>query len=241
MVVWPNDFGLKFVENFALLDSYGCTRTPLLEPMNIANGGMKAFQAEKRLRSAEFHNHQVYALYRLCNLLDDLPQTAVRSVLRRILTIRQCAIPRGPKPLVLPLLAHEPFQSAVEQWMSEIIINSKDYMIPFHLPHKKCVAGKHRSLRDVIYNNIAVVEQWQWDSPPPCNCAEFRLRHPHAHIVDGHIASPLVSIQFFQAPLPITAVFYGLTAVSELVSLFNRILAQRSTLVVPSQHIYCHI
>ena len=81
----------------------------LLEPydnwlllMNIANGGMKAFQAEKGLRSAEFHNHQVYALYRLYNLLDDPPQTAVRSVLRRILTFRQCAIPRGPEPLVLP-------------------------------------------------------------------------------------------------------------------------------------------
>ena len=164
--------------------------------MNIANGGMKAFQAEKGLRSAEFHNHQVYALYRLYNLLDDPPQTAVRSVLRRILTFRQCAIPRGPEPLVLPVLAHESFQSAVEQWMSEIIISSKDYMIPFHLPHKKSVAGKHRSLRDVIYNNIAVVEQWQWDFPPPCNCAELRLRHPHAHIVDGHIASPLSQFSF---------------------------------------------
>ena len=85
---------------------------------------------------------------------------AVRSVLRRILTFRQCAIPRGPRPLVPPLLAHESFQTTVEQWRSQIIINSKDYMIPFHLPHKKCVAGKHRSLRDVIYNNIAVVEQW---------------------------------------------------------------------------------
>ena len=175
----------------------------LLEPydnwlllLNIANGGVKAFQAEKRLRSAEFHNHQVYALYRLCNLLDDPPQTAVRSVLRRILTFRQCAIPRGPKPLVLPLLAHETFQNAVEQWMSEIIVNSKDYMIPFHLPHKKCVAGKHRSLRDVIYNNIAVVDKWQWDLPPPCNCAQLRLRHPHAHTVDGHIASPLSQFSF---------------------------------------------
>ena len=159
--------------------------------MNIANRGMKAFQAEKRLRSAEFHNHQIYALYRLCNLLDDPPQTAVRAVLRRILTFRQCAIPKGPKPLVLPLLAHDSFQSTVEQWISNIITDSKDYMIPFHLPHKKCVAGKHRSLRDIVYNNIAIVEHWHWDTPPSCNCAKLRLQHPQAQVIDGHIASPL--------------------------------------------------
>ena len=42
----------------------------ILEPIdnwllltNLANGGMKAFQTEKRLRSAEFHHHQV-----LCTL-----------------------------------------------------------------------------------------------------------------------------------------------------------------------------
>ena len=132
----------------------------------------------------------------MCNLLDDPPQTAVRSVLRRILTFRQCAIPRGPKPLVLPLLAHDSFQVAVERWISDIIINSKEYMILFHLPHKKCVAGKHRSLRDVIYNNIALAEQWMWDSPSPCNCQVLRLQHPDIHSVDGHIASPLSQFSF---------------------------------------------
>ena len=115
--------------------------------INLANGGMKAFQTEKRLRSAEFHHHQVYALYRLCNLLDDPPQTAVRAIIRRILQFRQCAVPRSPRPLVLALLAHQPFQQSIEQWISDFIKVSKDYMIPFHLPHKKCAAGKHRSLR----------------------------------------------------------------------------------------------
>ena len=110
--------------------------------MTIANGGMKAFQTAKRLQSAEFHHHQIYALYRLCNLLDDPPQAAVRAVLRRILSFRQCAFPRSPRPLVLRLLAHDSFQSAVEQWISGIIVATKDYMIPFHLSHKNCVAGK---------------------------------------------------------------------------------------------------
>ena len=99
---------------------------------------------------------------------------------------------------IRPRLLFVPFYDASSHSVDvrSHVINSKDYMIPFHLPHKKCVAGKHRSLRDVIYNNIAVVEQWHWDVPPPCNCAELRLRHPHAHVVDGHIASPLSQFSF---------------------------------------------
>ena len=107
MAVLANDFG-KSTTKASHLRTAPIIENTVLGPydnwlllMNIANRGMKAFQTEKRLRSAEFHNHQVYARYRMCNLLDDPPQTFVRSVLRRILTCRQCAIPRGPKPLVL--------------------------------------------------------------------------------------------------------------------------------------------
>ena len=101
-----------------------------------------------------------------------------------------------PRPLVLPLLAHQPYQRAVECWVADIISNTKDYMIPFHLPHKKCVAGKHRSLRDVIYNNISMAESWSWESPPCCNCSQLRQQHPHAKFIDGHLASPLSMMSF---------------------------------------------
>ena len=108
---------------------------------------------------------QISALFRPCTLLDDLPQTAVRSVLRRILRFRQRATLHGPRlrPLVLPLLAHDSLQKSVEQWISGLIFASKDYidyMTQFHMSHKKCVAGKHRSLRDVIYNASALAELW---------------------------------------------------------------------------------
>ena len=177
----------------------------ILEPVdnwllliNLANGGMKAFQTEKRLRSAEYHHEQVYAPYRLWNLLDDPPQTAVRSTLRRVLQFRQCAVPRSPRPPVLPLLAHQSFPRAIEQWIAGIISTAKDYMIPFHLPHKKSVAGKHRSLRGVIYNNISMAESWTWESPPYCNCSLLRQQHPHAKFIDGHLASPLSMMSFFR-------------------------------------------
>ena len=69
-------------------------------------------------------------------------------------------------------------------------------MIPFHLPHKKCLAGKHRSLRDVIYNNISMAESWTWDLPPCCNCSLLRQQHPRAKFIHGHLASPLAMMSF---------------------------------------------
>ena len=195
--------GIKVRRRLRTLGLLHLYQNTILEPVgnwllliNPANGGMKAFQTEKRLRSAEFHHQQVYVLYRLCNLLDDPPQTAVRAILRRILQFRHCTIPRSPRPLVLPLLAHQSYQRAIEQWIAGIISTAKDYMIPFHLPHKKCVAGKHRSLRDVIYNNISIAESWTWESPLCCNCSLLRQQHPRAEFIDGHLASPLSMMSF---------------------------------------------
>ena len=68
-------------------------------------------------------------------------------------------------------------------------------MIPFHLPHKKCVAGKHRSIRDAIYNNISMAESWSWETPPS-NCSQLRQQHPHVKFIDGHLASPLSMMSF---------------------------------------------
>ena len=41
-----------------------------------------------------------------------------------------------------------------------------------------------------------MAESWSWGSPPECNCEVLRQQHPHAHFVDGHLASPLSSLTF---------------------------------------------
>ena len=132
-----------------------------------------------------------------------------------------------PRPLVLPLLAHRPYQRAVERWVADIISNSKDDMVPFHLPHKKCVAGKHRSLRDVIYNNISMAESWSWESPPSCNCSQLRQRHPFAKFVDGHLASPLSLMSFSGRLQHIPTVLDGFSTVPQLASLHLSYMACR--------------
>ena len=66
---------LKVRQKLGTLGLLRLYENTLLEPfdnwlllMNSANGGMRAFQTEKRPRSAEFRHHQIYALVRLCNL-----------------------------------------------------------------------------------------------------------------------------------------------------------------------------
>ena len=56
--------------------------------VQLARGGMRTFEAEKTLRSAQFHSQHFYALLRMTMLLDDLPRTRVRAILKRNLKFR---------------------------------------------------------------------------------------------------------------------------------------------------------
>ena len=158
--------------------------------MSIAHGGMQSFQAEKRLRSAQFQDLHVYALLRSTMLLDDPPRTRVRSVLKRILQFRDKPFPKPGKPVVLPLLGSDRFKQKVQQWMNQQIQDHKEFIIPFHLPSKSVVAGKFPSLRTRLYDHLHNIQQWDWDIQPECLCDTHLQQHPHLQTVDGHVASP---------------------------------------------------
>ena len=151
---------------------------------------MSAFNTERRLRSSEFHAAHLYALYRMCNLLDDPPRTAVKAALRSCLTFRNLAVPKFGKPLTIPMLANTDFSKSVRRWIQSLIHQYKDYLIPFHLPSKTVIAGTFPSFRSVLYNNIILQQQWDWDHPPVCHCEQWKQQHPQLRVVDGHVASP---------------------------------------------------
>ena len=131
---------------------------------------MQSFQAERRLRSAQFQDLHVYALLRSTMLLDDPPRTPVRSILKRILKFRDKPFPKPGIPLVLPLLGNDRFKHKVQQWMNQQIRDHKEFMIPFHLPSKSVVAGKFPSLRTRLYNHLQSIQQWDWAIQPECQC-----------------------------------------------------------------------
>ena len=162
--------------------------------VQLARGGMQTFEAEKTLRSALFHSQHIYALLRMTLLLDDPPRTRVRAILKRVLKFRDCPEPPYTKPLILPMLGHKRFKKDLQRWMVQRIQEHKPFLVPFHLPNKSVIVGKLPSIRDILYNHLSVIQQWQWEQEPQCRCRELLQEHPELEVVEGHIASPAMKL-----------------------------------------------
>ena len=107
----------------------------------ISQGGLRAFDAERLLRSAQVSGLQCYALFRMSGFLDDPPRSAVKSTLKRRLRFRNLPIPRSAQPLCIPFLAHPTFAANVRTWIRGHIIRYKYFLVPFHLPQYNCYFG----------------------------------------------------------------------------------------------------
>ena len=67
----------------------------------------------------------LYALLRLSNNnLDDPRRTRVKSLIRKAIEFRDGVMPPKPKPLTLPLLAHDEFSHRVSDWLRDMCPNS---------------------------------------------------------------------------------------------------------------------
>ena len=73
----------------------------------ISQGGLRVFDAERLLRSAQVSDLQCYALFRMSGFLDDPPRSAVKCTLKRCLRFRNLPIPRSAQPLCIPFLAFD--------------------------------------------------------------------------------------------------------------------------------------
>ena len=158
--------------------------------MTLAADAERSFQMASRLRSNEFHQIHVYALYRLALHCDDPPRSKIRSILKKVMDFRKYPRPGTARPLCLPMLAHSTFSRSLQTFVSELIQSNKEYLVPFHLPSKKILAGKHQTIADLLYNHQKHLQRWSVDVPPLCPCQRLLQEHPNLATVEGHIASP---------------------------------------------------
>ena len=114
----------------------------------------------------------------------------VKALLKTILLFRGMALPRQSHPLVIPLLAHS-CKQAVKGFLRREVQHQKEHLVPFHLPSTQVVAGKHASIKDVLYNHLRLQRSWSWTTPPQCHCGRLHLHHPELRVVQGHVASPV--------------------------------------------------
>ena len=131
----------------------------------------------------EDYDHQNFLIY-TCLLfivwqiiLRTLLVLESKFLLRQILQFRGLALPRQCKPLVIQMLAHNGFKSAVKTFIRQQMMGFKTFLVPFHLPSTQVVAGKAESIKDILYNHLRLQKSWSWTTPPRCPCSNFCVQH----------------------------------------------------------------
>ena len=158
--------------------------------MTLAADAERSFHMASQLRSSEYHQVRIHALYRLSLHCDDPPRSKIRSALKKVLDFRKCPRPGAPRPLCIPMLAHSTFQKSVQTFISHLIQTNADSLVPFHLPFKKIVVGKRKKIAELLYNHQVHLQQWQVHTAPQCPCNRLLQEHPNLLAVEGHIESP---------------------------------------------------
>ncbi|CAE7466326.1 unnamed protein product, partial [Symbiodinium microadriaticum] len=133
--------------------------------------------------------------------------------LRRVLTFRNATVPKFNLPLKIPFLAHSAFKNNVQKWVSKLIRQHRQVLIPYHLPTKTIQELPHPALYKVLWNHMRkVTAQGRHWEPEPCKCHEFLLEHPRAEQHEGHVATGLETLDFCKDQSNLGAAFANVGA-----------------------------
>ena len=158
---------------------------------DLATHDGRAWDMQRSLGSNKWSHDHVYALYKLAANLEEPFRSRVRNRLAAVLKFRHQDVPKRNQPLVVPFLAHSKFPTFVVRWLRDVRSQFQDVLLPFHLPSKTVVEGRHQSVARLLFS----FKEWfqKFESFPGesfCNCQEVLRQHPELETVDGHVASP---------------------------------------------------
>ena len=122
--------------------------------LQLADNSSKSFAMARSIRSAQYSLGQIFALYRLANVLEDPPRSKVRGLLKSAIKLKGAMLPPKAKALIIPVLADKAFSSQVRSWLKSIVIDRKDYLTPFHLPVCSVVSGKCPTMEEKLYSHF---------------------------------------------------------------------------------------
>ena len=156
----------------------------------------RAWTMQRSLGSASWTHEHVYALYKLAANLEEPFRSSVRNRLASVLKFRGQAVPRINQPLVVPFLAHSKFPAFATQWLRQVRNDFQHVLLPFHLPSKTVVEGRHQTVAKLLLS----FREWfgRFEKSPQtsfCKCRHVLEEHPDLDMIDGHVASPAVKLR----------------------------------------------
>ncbi|CAE7207108.1 unnamed protein product, partial [Symbiodinium sp. KB8] len=179
----------------------------------ISSDTKQEYDASRELRSGKHDNETVTLLCRLANHMEQPWRSKAGARLRRVLTFRNATVPKFNLPLKIPFLAHSAFKNNVQKWVSKLIRQHRQVLIPYHLPTKTIQELPHPALYKVLWNHMRkVTAQGRHWEPEPCKCHEFLLEHPRAEQHEGHVATGLETLDFCKDQSNLGAAFANVGA-----------------------------
>ena len=119
----------------------------------LADNSSKSFRMARSLRSAQYSSHQLFALYRVANIMEDPPRPKARGLLKSAIKFKGAMLPPNAEALIIPVLAHKAFSSQARSWLRRIVIERKDFLTPFHLLVCSVVSGSFPRMEDKLYGS----------------------------------------------------------------------------------------
>ena len=111
----------------------------------LTSPGRLSFDTGRRLRTGEFHDWEIYALYRLANHLEQPKRGQARKLLASAMQFRNLTVPKGNKPVSIQFLAHDSFSKAVGSFSESLSFNSKSWRSLYTFLLQKIVKLHHQN------------------------------------------------------------------------------------------------
>ena len=163
---------------------------------------IESWEEEKRLRSGRHSDLDIYAIYRLSGNVEQPHRHRVRNILRRVLDFRQLQQPKINLLLRLPWLSHPHYQRSTREVLRRLVLDHRNWALPFHLPSTKLAETPHPRVHTVMWNFSSFQDCYLLTSagPSSCQCAAWLKRQPWLSHVQGHVAAGLDEFRFPGTP-----------------------------------------
>ena len=165
----------------------------------LAENSKRSFEACRYLRSGAVLDAEIYAIYRLTNVIEQPQRSKLQGLFHKVMQFRNMTRPRSSQPIRLPFLAHPEYRSRMAAWLRKFVLEHKEIAVPFHLPSAKVQEAANPSLSTALWNWRQAAEHWtpQTDFRDlSCSCDSMLKKHPLLETLDGHIASGIEQLTF---------------------------------------------
>lgn len=142
----------------------------------LTSPGKISFDTSRDLRSGKYDDWEIYAIFRLCNHLEQPTRGTAKKLLSSAMTFRNMTIPKKNRPASMIFLAHSDFSSQIGKFLKQHVQRYKHLAIPLHLPTAKMRETAAQKLSQFLHNHRALELRLPVHDPDRLSCTCSTLK-----------------------------------------------------------------